>query len=241
MASKADKTNPFFTNSVLGIFYNPFYIIRKELYNGILQYAPHFKGRVLDAGCGTKPYIHLFTNASEYIGMDIEVSGNHDSKKHIDVFYDGNTFPFKNAEMDYVFTSETLEHVFNPEKFLSEIYRVMKPNATLLITCPFVCPEHEVPYDFARYTSFAMKHLLNNHGFEIVEEKKSSHFINVIIQLCCIYFYYGIARVPILKHLLFIIFITPLFLFSHVFDFILPRIMKRKDLFLNHIILAKKI
>lgn len=241
MASKAYKTNPFFTNSVLGIFYNPFYIIRKELYNGILHHAQDFKGKVLDAGCGTKPYVHLFKNASVYIGMDIEVSGNHDSKQYIDVYYDGTNFPFSDCEMDHVFTSETLEHVFNSENFLSEINRVLKPNASLLITCPFVCPEHEVPYDYARYTSFAMKHLLNKHGFEIVEEKKSSHFINVIIQLCCIYIYYGIARVPVLKYILFVLFISPLFLLSHVFDFILPHVMKRKDLFLNHIILAKKI
>ncbi len=114
------KLNYLFDNSILGIFFNPFYFTRKELYNSIKGLAPSLGGKVIDIGCGTKPYKHLFTNSKSYIGVDIEVSGNGDNKNQVDIFYNGSVLPFENASIDHVFSSETFEHVFNLETIISE-------------------------------------------------------------------------------------------------------------------------
>jgi SAM-dependent methyltransferase len=112
-----------FNPGLLGIFINPFYFARKGLHQHIAALAPQIKGRVLDVGCGSKPYRSLFP-ASEYIGM--EISGGN---PNADCYYDGKHFPFQNGEFDSVLTSEVLEHVFNPEVFLSEVNRVLKGGA----------------------------------------------------------------------------------------------------------------
>ena len=52
---------------------NAFYFIRKGLYKKIKQYAPELQGKLMDFGCGSKPYQSLFTNAAEYIGVDFRL------------------------------------------------------------------------------------------------------------------------------------------------------------------------
>jgi hypothetical protein len=49
---------------------NPFYFIRRSLYEKIKQLAPELNGRLLDFGCGSKPYQSLFINASESLDSD---------------------------------------------------------------------------------------------------------------------------------------------------------------------------
>lgn len=133
-----NKTNSFFTNSRWGLCYNPFYFVRKELYEGIAKHAPHLKGKLIDLGCGTKPYQHLFTQVESYTGLDIAVSGNSDGKSAIDLYYDGVTFPLENNSIDVLFSSETFEHIFNLPVIVAEIQRVVKPGGHILITCPFL-------------------------------------------------------------------------------------------------------
>ncbi|MBL7766752.1 MAG: class I SAM-dependent methyltransferase [Chitinophagaceae bacterium] len=223
------------------MLFNPFYFSRKELYKSIIKYAPLFNGKLVDLGCGTKPYAHAFTQVDNYIGLDIEQSGNTDSKSMVDVYYDGKKFPFDDGSIDGVFSSETFEHIFNLEEIIIEINRVLKNNGMLLATCPFLWPEHEVPYDFARYTSFGLKHLLQKHGFEIIAFDKTGNYFTAMLQLRALYFYFFINRIPILNHVFFVVFITPIFLFGSFVNRILPGFMKRKDLYLNNVILAKKI
>ena len=238
---KASKTKQLFFKSWADAFYNPMFFTRKGLHQSISLLAPRLEGQIVDLGCGTKPYRRLFTKASEYIGMDIEVSGNFDNRSHIDVFYDGHTFPFANDSIDNIFSSETFEHIFNVEEILQEIHRVLKKDGLLLATCPFLWPEHEVPYDYARYTSFAIADMLKRNGFEIVHYEKTGNFITAVMQMQALYLYYFINRIPVLAPIFFILFITPLFLIGSILNLILPSFMKRKDLYLNNVFIAKKI
>lgn len=175
----------FFHPTPLSIFVNPAYFARKGLLHGVKEYSHYMKGVMLDFGCGHKPYERYF-KVDKYIGLDIEESGhNHNNSREdsqIDVFYDGKTIPFDNEYFDSVFTSQVLEHVFNIEDILIEINRVMKPKGVIILTLPFVWPEHEIPYDFARYTSFGIKHLLNKNGFKIISQKKSTTAVAMIVQ-----------------------------------------------------------
>ena len=117
----------------------------------------------------------------------------------------------------------------------------MKTDANLVITCPFIIAEHEAPNDFARYTSFGIKHLLNTHGFEIIYYKKIGTSIESIMQVFLSYFdSYVISKLNFfkpLKVLLGPIIIAIINITAIVLTFILP---KRQDAFLNHIIVCKK-
>ena len=109
------KKQSFFPSILLGIWINPFYIIRKGLLDGVREISLHLKGgKLLDLGCGSKPYEDIF-EVDEYTGVDIEVSGHDHSSSRIDKFYDGKVIPFRDHHFDSVFSSEVFEHVFNLE------------------------------------------------------------------------------------------------------------------------------
>lgn len=171
-----------FQPNILSVFINPFLLIRLHLYFKIKQLSKNLSGKLIDFGCGRKPYENLFM-VNNYIGVDIEISGHNHTNSKIDVFYNGESIPFENETFDSLVCFEVLEHTFNPEIILPEITRVLKKGAKGIISVPFCWNEHEVPYDYARYSSFGIKHLFEKHGFILHETHKTGKFSTVIIQL----------------------------------------------------------
>jgi SAM-dependent methyltransferase len=224
---------------------NPFYFIRRSLYEKIKLLAPELDGRLLDFGCGSKPYQSLFTNATQYIGLDFDSEGHSHKNEKIDVIYDGKKIPFDDEHFDSVFSSEVFEHIFNLEEIIPEIKRVMKRHGKILITCPFVWNEHEVPIDFARYTQFALKHLLEKNGFEILVLDKSGDFTMAVYQMRMLYFHqHFIPSFPLLGKLKFFrTNVPPLInpILNLWFSFWHGVFPKPQDLYLNNIVLAKKL
>ena len=224
-----------FNPKLFGFFFNPFYVIRKGIYKGVKENAVHLNGRLLDFGCGNKPYKELF-KVNEYIGLDTHESGHNHENEDIDIFYDGKIIPFNNNHFDCVFSSEVFEHVFELECSLKEIQRVCKPHGYLLITVPFVMSEHEVPFDYARYSSYGIKYLLEKNGFKIINQTKSSNNIQTIFQMWNIYVYQNILKYKKIRFLLTPIFLMPVTAIGIALSHILP---KSNDFFLTNIVLAK--
>lgn len=223
------------------VFFHPFYLIRKGMDDKIETLAKFLPGTLLDFGCGSKPYKHYFKNAVEYVGLDIEKSGHSHKDETIDVYYDGKTIPFEKNHFDSIFASEVFEHIFNLEEILPEINRVLKTGGKLLISCPFAWPEHEIPYDFARYSSFGIRAIMERQGFKVVEQYKTGHFFEVIMQYLIFYIFCFLPKKPSwLYYLLHQLFILPIIIFTILVSFVLPKIMKRKDLYFNNVLLVEK-
>lgn len=162
---------------------NPFYLIRRDLYKALAESAQEIKGgALLDFGCGAKPYQHLF-EVDEYIGLDMENPGHPHLTEEVDVYYDGKTIPFDANRFDAALASEVLEHVFEPDHILKEIHRVLKPGAMIIFSVPFAWNEHEMPYDYARYTIGGFGALLQRNGFEVVHSRKTNKFTATWLQL----------------------------------------------------------
>lgn len=222
----------------IAIIINPFYIIRNGLFKSISQLAPTLTGDILDFGCGSKPYESLFTHAKSYSGVDIEGAGHDHKHSKIDFFYDGKKLPFSDAEFDAVLCFEVLEHVFNPEDILPEIHRVLKSNGKLLLSVPFAWDEHEVPYDFARYTSYGISSILQKNNFEIVLLTKTTTYFLAISQMFIAYFYqHVLPENRMLRRLLQLLIIFPFTLIFLTLNLLLP---KRYEYFCNSVVLAKK-
>jgi SAM-dependent methyltransferase len=219
------------------IFVNPFFITRRYLYLNIKEFSKIFKsGTLLDIGCGTKPYESFFS-VKEYIGMDYGKNGTN-KNKNADVIYDGKNFPFPDDKFDYALATEVLEHVFDPILFLKEIHRVLKPHGYLLLTVPFVWDEHEQPFDYGRYTSFGLKYLLMNHGFEILEYKKTGNFITTLGQMTCTYFYYILSKNRYIYKISLLFIFAPIQILTLLVSKFLP---ENKGLYLDNIILVRKL
>jgi SAM-dependent methyltransferase len=226
-----------FNPKIIGIFSNPFYFARKGLFQNIKEMSTLIQGKILDVGCGQKPYQEIFSS-SEYIGLELDSPKNR-ANKNADYFYNGLHFPFEDEEFNSVITNQVLEHVFNPTEFLAEINRVLKFQGTLLLTVPFVWDEHEQPFDYARYSSFGIRSLLEKHGFEVLEQRKSISDIRVIFQLLNDYIYKKIASENYYKNLLYsIILMAPFNILGELFAKFLP---SNEDLYLDNIVLAKKV
>ena len=230
--------NQLFDPVFISIFINPFYFIRKRLVVALKSLAPELTGNLLDFGCGAKPYQSLFTNVDKYTGIDIENEGHDHQNEQIDVYYDGEIIPFDNETFDAVLSSEVLEHVPNVDACLKEIGRVLKSHGKLLITVPFVWQEHELPFDFRRFSSTGIKKQLIDNGYTILFEEKTGHFLEVIMQLWMIY----------VRRLLFtnnkyvnlvinFVFISPVCITGLFLSWLLP---KKKDLYFNTVLIARK-
>ncbi|MDQ2891376.1 MAG: class I SAM-dependent methyltransferase [Gemmatimonadota bacterium] len=176
-----------FLTSPLGIVVSPVYFIRDGLHRNIRRMAPAITGAVLDFGCGSKPYESLFTRASTYTGVDIQVSGHDHRNSRMDVFYDGHILPFADGTFDSAVSFEVFEHVFNIDELLSEIRRVLKPGGAFLLSVPFAWDEHEAPYDFARYTSFGIRHVLERNGYSVQESVKTTPYVLTLSQVFIAY------------------------------------------------------
>lgn len=225
-----------FLPSYLGLVINPFYIIRKGLFEGIKNNSKYINGKLLDFGCGNKPYESLF-NVTEYVGLDIGESGFPDEKS-AEVFYDGQTIPFGDNTFDSILASEVIEHVFNPDQVFLELNRVLKKDGKILITVPFAWFEHEIPYDFARYSSFGLMHILEKNDFKVIKTEKTTNYLETVIQLFIAYIFNIVFPKNIyFQYILHLLITFPLQIVLLSFSKLLPSSNK---LYCNLVIVAKK-
>ncbi|MFM2136031.1 MAG: hypothetical protein RL021_1431 [Bacteroidota bacterium] len=226
-----------FRPGLLSLLTNANHFTKRGIYKGIIRHASACKGIVLDVGCGNKPYRDLFI-ADEYIGIDINNPAHDHSNEPVDVIYDGRNIPFPDNRFDSVFSSEVFEHVFQPEELLREMHRVLKPGGKLLMTLPFVFMEHEQPYDFARYTSFGIRSLLERNGYEIHSIERSSTFLQATTVLVANYIHHALLpRNKYLRFPLSFVTIGAVNLLGGLLSMALP---DQRDLCLNHIVVAAK-
>lgn len=225
----------FFPNW-LGIFLNPFYFARAGLRDAMNEFSPRLSGRLLDVGCGSKPYRSLFT-VECYIGLDIDSEISR-QRGIADKLYDGNSFPFPDGSFDSALCNQVLEHVFNPDEFLGEIARVLKPGGKLLLTVPFVWDEHEQPFDYARYSSFGLRALLEKQGFKVVCHKKLGADPSIIFQLANAYLFKVSLSLPRFIKLLITVTVMA---FINLSGLLARRLLPgNPDLFLDHVVLVEK-
>lgn len=78
-----------------------------------------------------------------------------------DLLGDGLALPFRDATIDFVYTSGVLEHVRDPLRMGSEIRRVLKPGGRVLAGAAFFQPVHNEGQHFFNMTP---------HGIELVFE-----------------------------------------------------------------------
>jgi len=135
----------------------------RELFKALKYYA---KGNLLDIGCGNKPYKQLIENHTEsYLGCDIIQSDNN----AVDLICSANKIPLNDDLFDTIISTQTIEHVEDPNGLISEAYRLLKTNGFLIISGPMYWPLHEEPYDFFRFTKYGFQHILEQAGFKVTK------------------------------------------------------------------------
>ena len=119
--------------------------------------------RVLDAGAGDAPYRELFSHC-EYRTADWSKSP-HPGARQADIIAPLDALPVGAESFDAVVCTQVLEHVAAPAAVLAELHRVLAEGGRLWLSVPFVGELHEEPHDYWRYTSHALRMLLEEAGF----------------------------------------------------------------------------
>lgn len=144
-----------------------YFLVYKRLISSLEKaVSAYAKKRVLDIGCGNKPYEAMFDGKiSEYIGCDIVQS----SLNKVDIICEANKIPLDDAGFETVFSTQTIEHVADHQVLLNEAFRLLKPGGHLIISGPMYWHLHEEPHDYFRFTKFGFQYILEKSGFTIVE------------------------------------------------------------------------
>jgi len=123
--------------------------MREMLYNAYMrsrlvqENADKFKGRVLDVGCGTMPFRRMFwasdlddwrpdCDVTGWVGLDFRAVDS----VHADDFIlaDAEEMPIADNEFDTVLCTDVLQYAVNPAAIVNEMYRVLKPGGSILIS-----------------------------------------------------------------------------------------------------------
>jgi SAM-dependent methyltransferase len=125
------------------------------------------RGTLLDVGCGAQPYRRLIPAETTYIGLDTEESAANFGYWIPDVrrIAPDGRWPVDDRQADVVLATETLEHVEDPDTFLREAHRCLRPGGRLVLTVPFAARWHYIPHDYWRFTPSGLRLLLERARF----------------------------------------------------------------------------
>jgi SAM-dependent methyltransferase len=129
-------------------------------------------GRTLDIGAQNSPYAALFPNR---IALDIKPG------RGVAVIGDAQALGIGSETFDAIVCTEVLEHLPEPRRAIDEMFRVLRPGGSLLLTTRFLFPIHDAPHDYFRYTKYGLRHLLRQ--FEIVELEEETDAVGTLAVL----------------------------------------------------------
>ncbi len=152
------------------------------------------KGKCLEIGCGVGFTSRAFARRFdiELTATDLDPGQIAEAKKRLAgmdagrvkvVQADATALPFAEASFDFVVEADSLHHIPNFRKALSEAHRVLKSGGSFFIMdegISFLWPlAHILPFDpfYGKFTRDSMAAALKEAGFEIVKAKGAGIFM----------------------------------------------------------------
>jgi len=142
---------------------SPTWVVRSSLARWLEEQAAELAGgpsvRVLDVGCGVKPYYPFFAGvASEYIGVDVV------ENPAAELIGSVEALPVDDASFDVVLCTQVLEHCDDPAQAVSELRRVTRPGGRVLASTHGVQVYHPSPVDYWRWTHEGLRRLFEQNA-----------------------------------------------------------------------------
>lgn len=145
--------------------------LTRAMLNTRLETEPELTGLVLDLGGGGEPsYRRLLAINGRFVNMDRIEAARPTIVGDLE-----STFPFATDCADTVILFNTLEHVYDHQHVVNEMYRVLKPGGRALVYVPFVFPVHVyhaekfLVDDYFRYTQSALNKMFAKAGFKEID------------------------------------------------------------------------
>ncbi|MDA6072570.1 class I SAM-dependent methyltransferase [Flavobacterium sp. AC] len=142
---------------------------------------------ILELGHGNAGHVEFIFEQAEnikYYGLEMselmfqearQINRNYVSQKQAFFsIYDGNLIPFEENLFNKVFTVNTIYFWQEPEKLLSEIYRVLQPKGILCITFAEESFMKQLPFtqfEFELYSTEKAEILIEKTSFKIINKE----------------------------------------------------------------------
>jgi SAM-dependent methyltransferase len=141
-------------------------------------------GRLLDLGCGRAPLMGYYAGYTTSATLVDWANSLHENPL-LDVIADLNQpLQLDNDSFDTVILSDVIEHIAEPQSLLAEVARILSSDGgVLLLNVPFYYPIHEEPFDFYRYTRYALAHLCAGAGLDVLEISPLGGLPEILIDL----------------------------------------------------------
>lgn len=123
-------------------------------------------GRVLDYGCADAPYHRFFGPGVDIVAADLP--GN--PLATTTLLPDGSVRE-ADASFDAVLSTQVLEHVADPDHYLAECHRVLRPGGQLLLSTHGIFYYHPDPVDYWRWTGEGLERVVERAGFSVVSRE----------------------------------------------------------------------
>jgi SAM-dependent methyltransferase len=139
------------------------YAVRRPLVGWLTEEARRAgererRPRLLDVGCGEKPYQRLFAPyVADYVGVDV-------ANPAADLEGTVEAIPVADASFDLVLCTQTLEHAAAPTRAVRELRRVVAPGGRVLASTHGVQVYHPNPDDLWRWTHAGLERLFGENG-----------------------------------------------------------------------------
>lgn len=158
-------------------------------------------GVLLDIGCGSVPYYDIYKDlVQDTICIDW---GKEDGEiSYLDYIADLNEKIALDSEIaDTVLCTDVLEHIRTPEILFSEMARLMRKDAKLILTVPFLYWIHDEPYDNHRYTRYMLEDFCKRNNLTVVSLEEYGGLPEVLYDL--VYKGYNFYGFPLRRAFLF--------------------------------------
>ncbi len=232
----------------LHFYIHPHAVFKWYLFKDIQRIADQylFEGSVLDVGCGQKPYRFLFKKTKKYMGIDLntysknQVFNTQKPDTYFTKDYTKNyTLPYATNSYDHTVSFQVLEHHKKPAKMISELVRVTKPGGLILISAPFIEGLHEEQHDYYRFTKYALIDLFKTNDCKIVEVIHQGSVFSTITMIRMDALIEFAQKNTITRSLSYMIY--PFFLLASYLSLILDFFARSQRIYLNYLVLAKKV
>lgn len=115
--------------------------------------------RLVDVGCGQKPYEPLFAPyASSYVGVDPVENPHAEIRGYVE------DLPLPDASSDLTICIQVLEHCDDPAKAVAELARITAPGGRVLVSTHGVMAYHPSPTDYWRWTHAGLEKLFRDNA-----------------------------------------------------------------------------
>lgn len=136
----------------------PTILLRDAVEDSVAALDLPSNARVLDFGCGLKPYRAVFGPDVDYVGADLPGS------ETADVEIRDGVVDLPDESFDLVLSTQVLEHVTDPDAYLSEARRLVRSEGHLLLTTHGVMFYHPHPTDLWRWTVEGLTSIMTRAG-----------------------------------------------------------------------------